>query len=236
MAARRAGPAARFVAVPPQSKAFPAIDVTASFDGTDRARARPARLPRSRPRGPVLWVLLIVVGLATVGITGMAVSSRGGKAASSPPATTQSLGLPARPAGGNFSSVGASTQVPSDVLSAVYVPRTASMLGRADQSRGVGTFDATVDFRTPASYDRVVSFFKAELTGNGWSLKSQGPATNASGEELLAWRAGSDGNYWEVGAVVALPSSAATYSGQSTQAVGGPTSFSLRLFEVQLAE
>jgi hypothetical protein len=184
----------------------------------------------------VLWVLLIIVGLAIIGITGMAITTPGGKAKPSSPVTHESLGLPARSAGGSFTSIGASTQVPSDVLSAIYVPRTATMLGHVNQGRGVDAFDATVDFRTPASYDRVVSFFKAELTEDGWSLKSQGPATTASGEELLAWRAGSDGNYWEVGAVVSLPPSAATYSGQSTQAVGGPTSFSLRLFQVQLAE
>ena len=223
--------------MPPQSRALPAIDVTASsLNGRGGTKARPARLPRSRPRGPVLWVLLIVVGLATIGITGMAISSRGGKATPSSPATHQSLGLPARSAGGNFASVGAGTEVPSNVLSAVYVPRTAIMLGHADKGRGVGAFDATVDFRTPASYDQVVSFFKAELTANGWSLRSEGPATNASGEELLAWRAGSDGNYWEVGAVVSLPPAAATYSGQSTQAVGGPTSFTVRLFQVDTSQ
>lgn len=220
-----------------QSSAPPGIDVTASsYGGTNGTGARPARLPRSRPRGPVLWVLLIVVGLAIAGITGMAVSSPGGKAAPSSKVTRQSLGLPSRSAGGSFASIGAGSEVPSDVLSAIYVPRTAAVLGHVNHGRGVDAFDATVDFRTPASYDRVVSFFKAELTANGWSLKSQGPATNASGEELLAWRAGSDGNYWEVGAVVSLPPSAATYSGQSTQAVGGPTRFSLRLFQVQLAE
>ncbi|MBO0715166.1 MAG: hypothetical protein J2P59_10445, partial [Acidimicrobiales bacterium] len=161
--------------MPPQSSALPGIDVTASsFDGRGGTRAHPARLARSRPRGPVLWVLLIVVGLAAVGITGMAISSRGGKATPSSPATHQSLGLPARAAGGSFASVGASTQVPSNVLSAIYVPRTSTMLGHVDHGRGVGAFDATVHFRTPASYDRVVSFFKAELTADGWSLRSQG--------------------------------------------------------------
>jgi hypothetical protein len=181
-------------------------------------------------------VLLIVVGLATAGITGMAISTPGGKAAPPAPATPQSLGLPARSAGGSFGAIGASTQVPSDVLSAIYVPRTATVLGHTSYGRGVDAFDAAIDFRTPASYDQVVSFFKAELTANGWSLKSEGPATNASGEELLAWRAGSDGNYWEAGAVVALPPSAATYSGESTQAVGGPTRFEVRLFQVDTSQ
>jgi hypothetical protein len=179
----------------------------------------------------VLWIVLIVVGLATVGITGMALTRPGGQATHAG-TVPESLGLPARAVAGNFGAVGAKSQVPSDVLSAIYVPRTATVLGHSDQGRGVGAFDATIDFRTPASYDRVVSFFKAELTAGGWSLKSQGPATNASGEELLAWRAGSDGNYWEVGTVVSLPPSAATYSGESSQAVGGPTSFQVRLFQV----
>jgi hypothetical protein len=179
----------------------------------------------------VLWIVLLVVGLATVGITGMALTTPGGQATHAS-STPESLGLPARTVAGNFGAVGAASQVPSDVLSAIYVPRTATVLGHSNQGRGVGAFDATIDFRTPASYDKVVSFFKAELTADGWSLKSQGPATNAAGEELLAWRAGSDGNYWEVGTVVALPPSAATYSGESSQAVGGPTSFQVRLFQV----
>lgn len=223
--------------MPPQSKALSAIDVTASsFNGTGDATTGPARLARSRPRGPVLWVLLIVVVLAASGITGMAITTPGGKAAPTSHPARQSLGLPARSAQASFSALGASNQVPPDVLSAIYVPRSATLLGHTNEGRGVDSFDATLDFRTPASYNQVVSFFKAELTGSGWSLKSQGPATTASGEELLAWRAGSDGNYWEVGAVVLLPPSAATYSGQSTQAVGGPTRFDVRLYQVDTSQ
>lgn len=224
----------------PESRALSAVDLTSSRrdgsgsppQGTGAKRARPARLARSRPRGPVLWVVLVVVALAAIGITGMALTSSGGQPTSSS-SSHQNLGLPARSAEGNFTTVGASGQVPPDVLSAISVPRTAVVVGRVDYARGVAAFDAAIQFRTPATYNQVVSFFKAELTADGWSLKSQGPATSAPGEELLAWRAGSDGNYWEIGAVVSLPPSAAAFSQGGEQAsVGGPTRFELRLFQV----
>jgi hypothetical protein len=212
-----------------------------ALPGADLASPKPAvgqsaRLPRSRPRGPVIWVALLVIALAAIGVTAMALTSSSGTVKPSN-STPPSLGLPARAAASDFTAVGAAGQVPGDVLAALYIPRASTVVGHLDHARGVGAFDATVDYRTPASYDSVISFFKAELTGDGWSLKSQGPATNVPGEELLAWRAGSDGNYWEVGAVVSLPPAAASYSqGGGQPSVEGPTRFAVRLFQVSTSQ
>jgi hypothetical protein len=185
-------------------------------------------------------VLLIVVLLAAIGIGGMAVTTPSGSQAGSsakPGSAPEKLGLADRSAAASFGALGATGQVPSDVLSAIYVPRTATVLSKATVGGGLDGFDGSVDFRTPASYNQLNSFFKAELTSDGWSLKSQGPATTAAGEEFLAQRAGSDGNYWEVGAIVFLPPSAATYSGEDNQAtVGGPTRFEVELFQVDDAD
>jgi len=72
----------------------------------------------------------------------------------------------------------------------------------------------------------VENFYSKVLKKQGWQIISTGPADHHPGAlEVLGKKAGSDGFYWEVGAVV----SATTFGANAPAA--GSTSFSLELYQ-----
>jgi hypothetical protein len=72
----------------------------------------------------------------------------------------------------------------------------------------------------------VLNFYNKDLKKQGWQIFSTGPADHHPGSlEVLAKKAGSDGFYWQMGAVIG-----ATTFGADAPAAGS-TSFTIELFQ-----
>ena len=70
------------------------------------------------------------------------------------------------------------------------------------------------------------NFYRKDLKKQAWQIFSTGPAEHvAGGLEVLAKKAGADGFYWELGAVI----SPTTFGGNAPAA--GSTSFTLELVQ-----
>ncbi len=135
--------------------------------------------------------------------------------------------LRAVPAAGLLSPIVAGGDPPANVLDAVSVPSGSVRLSHRDNSGGSAQFDAQVQFRSDASQAALLDFFAADMKLQGWQVFSRGPASNAPATlEVLGKLAGSDGYYWEMGAIVP----------PTTFGAGGPahgqTDFSVRLFRI----
>ena len=89
-------------------------------------------------------------------------------------------------------------------------------------------YDAQITLRDDQSQAALENFYKMVMKKQGWQIVSTGPADHVTGGlEVLGKKAGSDGFYWEMGAVISPTSFGA--GAPST----GATSFSLELIQVQ---
>ncbi|HXW34826.1 MAG TPA: hypothetical protein VEJ87_09635 [Acidimicrobiales bacterium] len=191
------------------------------------------RRPR-RPAGPSTRLALIVLGITgAIFIVGFLVEWLGsGSPPPTAPSVRQASGVGVKAVAGEalLQKITVAGQPPSDVLGAVVVPEGTSVVPGSAVNSGVETYDRSIQLTAPTSQATVISFYKAELRAEGWSSVQQAqPATgNAAGSvEVLGKRGASDGNYWEIGAIV-VPT---TFSGGSSGAAES-TKFTLRLFVV----
>jgi hypothetical protein len=120
-----------------------------------------------------------------------------------------------------------SGEPPTNILNAVSVPVGSVRLSHRDNSGQAAQFDSQVVFRSDDTQGALLAFFAADMKLQGWQVFDRGPAANnPSALEVLGKLAGSDGYYWEMGAVI-LP---------TTFSAGGPahgqTHYSVRLFQV----
>ncbi len=129
-----------------------------------------------------------------------------GHAASKPsnPGTFGAVALPARAASPDFGPLIKGNQVPGNVLGALFVPAGSTVVSRT--SRAIeAPFDGTVTYTSVASPATIAKFFPAELAQQRWRVIRH---TNP----VLAIRAGTDGNYWEVGVTISNLSTAGSHS------------------------
>ena len=64
-------------------------------------------------------------------------------------------------------------------------------------------YDSQVVLRSDASQGALLSFFAAAMKQQGWQVFDHGPAANDPGAtEVLGKLAGSDGWFWDMGAVI----------------------------------
>jgi hypothetical protein len=78
-----------------------------------------------------------------------------------------------------------------------------------------------------ASQGAIRTFYLNDMKAQGWQIQGTGPARNDPGAfEVLGRKAGSDGFFWQMGAVV----SATTFGADAPPA--GQTAFTVRLFQV----
>jgi hypothetical protein len=96
-----------------------------------------------------------------------------------------------------------------------------------NNSAAADQYDAQIGLRSDASQGALEDFYHQDMRKQGWQVFDVGPADHDPGAlEVLGTKAGSDGFYWEMGAVV------------SRTAFGphdpphGTTSFIVRLFQV----
>ncbi len=138
---------------------------------------------------------------------------------------------------------------PVNVLNAIRVPADSKSAASIIQDSSSGTFDRTLDLSATQSPSSLNSFFESELRSKGWlylgsfrqtSGSTGAGAANLSGSsQILAKRAGSDGNYWEVGVSIigGAPSSKPVAStslpiGNKATASSKVTKFQIRIFQV----
>jgi hypothetical protein len=195
---------------------------------TDLAPARPAgskgfnmRLAMIVPGlGVLILGIFITVGFLTADpvqpvTTSKAPSSIGG---------TSLEGVPAVSA---LKVITASGEPPGNILNAVDLPVGAVRVSHQNNSAAADQYDAQIGLTSDASQASLLTFYKADMKKQGWQIFEKGPADHDPGAfEVLGKQAGSDGFYWEMGAVV----------GKTTFGPNAPprglTPFTIRLFQV----
>jgi len=146
-------------------------------------------------------------------------------------ATTRSFSvagtsLRARPAVQALKVITVSGQPPGNIVNATSIPVGATRVSFQNNSASAQAYDAQIRLTIDASQAAVQNFYSKDLKQQGWQIFETGPADNDPGAiEVLAKKAGSDGFYWELGAVVS-----ATTFGPAAPA-SGSTAFVLRLFQ-----
>jgi hypothetical protein len=118
-------------------------------------------------------------------------------------------------------------QPPANIVNAVFVPIGAVRLSHQNNSVAAGQYDAQIELRSDASQGALEDFYRADMKAQGWQIFEVGPADHDPGAlEVLGKKAGSDGFYWEMGAVL----SATSFGPHAPPR--GDTAFTIRLFQV----
>jgi hypothetical protein len=145
---------------------------------------------------------------------------------SGPPHAVPGTSLLAVPAAHVLSVIVQNGEPPSDIVNAVSVPEGTVRVSKQNNSGSADQFDSQVSLRVDVSQGALLSFFAAAMHQQGWQVFDKGPAANNPGAvEVLGKLAGSDGWYWEMGAVIPP-----TTFGAGAPA-GGQTVFTIRLFQ-----
>jgi len=208
-----------------------AVREPSAEDTGPRARRPAGRPPSRRPA-------LIVVGLALLIIVFFGVLAAVTNVTTPPPVdnpfaarVVPGTGLVAVPATRALRPVEQLGQPPGNIVDAVAVPRGATVVKVTNNAGQADQYDQQVTFSVAGSQLAVLDFYKAEMTRLGWHVFSTGTARQpANAIEVLGQKGGSDGWYWEMGAVVS-PTTFTT--GQLSSPGGGDvTRFTVRLFQV----
>jgi hypothetical protein len=195
-------------------------------DGVGRP-APPA--PRRRPSMRPAFVVVAVAAVIVLGFGLLAVLSppSTGPAPSSRPAKVAGTSLRAVPAAGALAPIEHPGTPPGNILDALSLPEGAVARSHQDLNTSSTQYDQQMTFSVRATEAAVVDFYKVRLKATGWSVFDTGPVAGHPGEvEVLAQKGGSDGWYWEVGAVVSP-----TTFGHGRTGGGQATAFTLRLFQ-----
>jgi len=143
------------------------------------------------------------------------------------PSAVPGVSLQAESAAEALSPIVSSAEPPVNVRNAVFVPVGSVRISHQNNTVEAGQYDAQVVFRSDDSQAALLAFFAADMRLQGWQVFDRGPAANHPGAfEVLGKLAGTDGYYWEMGAVIA----------PTAFRPGGPprgqTDFTIRLFQV----
>jgi hypothetical protein len=119
-----------------------------------------------------------------------------------------------------------SGQPPGNIINASSIPQGARRTSFENNSQSAQEYDAQITLQIDQSQAAVENFYTKDLKKQGWQIFSTGPAEHvAGGLEVLAKKAGSDGFYWELGAIIPPTS----FGGSAPAA--GSTSFTLELVQ-----
>ena len=205
----------------------PGASVVNTDDGDDAAPQRPPtrggfsiRLAMIVPAiGAVILIAYIGAGFLTSNpVQQTKVSTRTFSVPGTP--------LRAQPAVKDLKVITVSGEPPGNIINAVSVPEVARRTSYRDNSVSAQQYDAQITLRADDSQAAVLNFYNKDLKKQGWQIFSTGPADHHPGSlEVLAKKAGSDGFYWQMGAVIG-----ATTFGADAPAAGS-TSFTIELFQ-----
>ena len=189
--------------------------MTAHDSGTGTLHTGPLTFESEAPERPhtssgnSLRPAMVVLGLAVVILGGFAALGlltsqpnapvRTGTSPRSVPGST----LLAVPAAHVLSVIIKEDGPPSDIVNAVSVPAGTVRISAQDNSGASAQYDSQVVLRSDASQGALLSFFTAAMKQQGWQVFDRGPAAdNPGATEVLGKLAGSDGWYWDMGAVI----------------------------------
>ena len=189
--------------------------MTAHDSGTGTLHTGPLTFESEAPERPrtssgnSLRPAMVVLGLAVVILGGFAALGlltsqpnapvRTGTSPRSVPGST----LLAVPAAHVLSVIIKNDGPPSDIVNAVSVPAGTVRISAQDNSGASAQYDSQVVLRSDASQGALLTFFTASMKQQGWQVFDRGPAANDPGAtEVLGKLAGSDGWYWDMGAVI----------------------------------
>ena len=206
----------------------------ASANGGSANGGLPQRPPK--PGGISMRPAMVVLGIAVlilclffvIGITSSPapVPARHGAASGAVPGSA----LRSVPAAGLLAPIVRAGEPPANVVDAVVVPRGATRVAHSDTNAGAGQYDAQVTVRSGADQAELIDFFASAMKLEGWQVFSRGPADHDPNTvEILGKLAGTDGYYWEMGALVPPTTFAAN---TATAAGRGQTNVTIRLFQV----
>jgi phage baseplate assembly protein gpV len=140
--------------------------------------------------------------------------------------TVPGTSLRAEPAAHVLEVIAVAGQPPSNVINSVSIPEGATRTAFMNKTASVGSYDAQITLTANLSQGAVETFYRKALKTQGWQIISNGPADHlAGGLEVLAKKAGSDGFYWDIAAVVSP-----TSFGPGAPAAGD-TRFTLELYQ-----
>jgi hypothetical protein len=194
--------------------------------GTEPVRPAPSGGFSMRPAMLVVGLAALIVGafiaigLATNGTAVQTNTSKGLRAIPGSP-------LHAVRAAPVLSVITQSGEPPPNILNSVSIPEGALRVSHQDNSAAAGQYDAQIRLVSDASQGALRSFYLDDMKAQGWKITDQGSADHDPGAlEVLGQKAGSDGYYWEMGAVI----SATTFGADAPPS--GHTDFTVRLFQI----
>jgi hypothetical protein len=178
-------------------------------------------------------VLVLAVGIVAVGLIaeGFNTSNRPTPAPASVP-TAKGSPFRAIPGRSDLAPLIADGEPPDDILNAVVLPEGSVPGAVVDNTFSAQSYDEQRLFTFYAPQQKIITFFEVELKAQGWQIQSTGYAKDQPGYQVLAQRAGSDGYYWEIGAVV----TDTTFPSSGPGAKSGLTHFEVRLLQVSDSE
>jgi hypothetical protein len=211
-------------------------DTPTRSDGTEAAPAAAASesappRPPSKPFSmrlamivPGLGVLILGVFIGAEFLTSNPVQQVNTTTKSSVVAGTNLLAVAADSV---LKPITVSGEPPGNIINAVSIPKGAVEISHVNNSASSDQYDAQIGLRADATQGALNTFYKAVMKKQGWQLFDQGPAAHDPGAiEVLGKEAGSDGFYWEMGAVI----SATSFGPNAPPA--GQTDFIIRLFQI----
>jgi hypothetical protein len=199
--------------------------------GPDQGPDAPLPPTRRGPGlGPALVVgaiavgLILVFGVLSVVSTGHTTTS---PSVSTRPVAVAGSSLKAVPAVTGLGPIEQADTPPANILDSLTLPVGSTPVPHGHSVSNTNQYDGQMAFTASSTEATLVAFYRSELDRHGWKIVGVAPATGIpEGVEVLSEQAGSDGWYWEVGAVV----SPTRFTGPA--GVHQSTRFQLRLFEV----
>jgi hypothetical protein len=143
------------------------------------------------------------------------------------PITVNGSALKAVPARVDLTPIIIDGQPPGNIINATDIPDGSTRLSWQNNSAAAQQYDAQIQLRSDASQGALESFYRKDMKAQGWQIFEVGPADHdANAIEVLGKLAGSDGFYWEMGAVI-HPTTFGSHAPPT-----GWTQFTVRLFQV----
>jgi hypothetical protein len=172
---------------------------------------------------PGLGLLILVLFIGAGFLTSNPVQPTKTSTSSFPVAGTP---LRAVPAVHDLQVITVSGEPPGNIINGISVPQDATRVSFANNTASAQEYDAQINLKADDSQAALETFYKKDMTKQGWQIIDTGAADHDPGAlVVLGKKAGSDGFYWEMGAVIS-----ATAFGSGAPA-GGTTSFSLELYQ-----
>jgi len=186
--------------------------------------------------GPSVKLALIVVGIALgiviLGLVALGLTSTPQSPAPASVATAKGSPLKAVSGRPYLAPLISNGEPPDDIVNAIVLPSGSQSGAVINDSLAAQGYDEQRAFTLDASEQDLITFFKVELPAWGWHVESTGVPHGQPGFEVLAQRAGSDGYYWEIGAVI----SPTTFPASGPAKATGSTQYEIRLIQVDDAD